>query len=254
MPIRDYSYDPSATYAARRHVTIHGVNYPAGAIVPRELAGDERTYRKWFEARMLGRVPATAESAASAPKPEPVIVPKAMQEFQASGEYQQPTPMAQTQVAPIANGNGHHHDIPASERLMEAVAASAAPIVLTPEQQNEGYIEPVGRGWCNVHFRGKVKKVRGLALASQQLDAFRAEVGLDPLQPAPDDAPGAEAAQATGALQPGDQMVDGETGEITTFTGGDTDETPDSEAPSAPWNPDSEPSDDAVRLPEDAGA
>ncbi len=53
MVARIEPYDPSKTYAARRPIRASGVLYNPGELVPRSAAPDERTYRKWFEGRML---------------------------------------------------------------------------------------------------------------------------------------------------------------------------------------------------------
>lgn len=235
MAVRAMMYDPSATYVARRKVTIGGRDFDVGTPIPRELAADERTYQKWWGARMLMRA---QDAAAVAAQPVPkAMVPADQDRADWAENYSKHVAEKQAEAAPIPHANGHH--IPASEKLMDAVAAQAsaapaaepAPLALTEQQMNEGHIEMAGRGWCTIHFRDKKDKVRGLALASRKLDEFRAEAGLPPLTPAE---PASEPPVAQ--LQPGDQVVDGETGEITTVSGGeDLPELPDDETPSAPW-------------------
>lgn len=238
MPVRELAYDPHATYAARRILTIGGQQFPVGALIPRSLApGGERQYKRWWDARMLMRAPEVANGHAN------------VETHSAPGNGGHRVETAQASIsssaATVVNGHGAHEAQPvpkamepASERLMDMAAAQAvaaqglasgeresgpapsepgsplgevgAGSLDAPDRNpNEGYIEPVGRGWCNVIFRDKTEKVRGLALASQRLDQFRVEAGLAPL------------------------IAQGETGEPTVPEG--ESEQPDSETPSAPW-------------------
>jgi len=241
-------YDSSKTYAARRPIRASGVLYNPGDIVPRDAAPDERTYRKWFEGRMLCydlAGPRAHKAAPSAPEAQHVpkgMVPADADRQQWADEYSKMVAERSAQAAPIPHANGHH--VQQSEALMDAVAAQAVaqPPAAPAGNSNEGYIEPGGRGWCKVIFRGKEEKVRGFALASKKLDEMRAEAGLAPLSSeekqvepdvAPEVAPDAGAEPSAVPLRPGDQVVDGETGEITTVT--EEVELPDEETPSAPW-------------------
>lgn len=232
MAVRAMMYDPSATYVARRKVRIEGRDYDVGELVPRELAADARTYEKWFGARMLMKAEAGAPAALPVPKAMVPVV-------NFTNNSSEPLGIEINGVShAIPAANGHH--VPASEMLMDAVAAQAAVPAASPVpagNPNEGYIEPGGRGWCRVIFRGKEEKVRGFALASKKLDEFRAEAGLAPLSPEDKQAdPEGTPELPVGALQPGDQVVDGETGEISTI--GEEIELPDDETPSTPWTGD----------------
>jgi hypothetical protein len=161
-------------------------------------------------------------------------VQSATQTFQASGEYQ-PVPKNMTTVQIGAAGG------PASGNGGGGV---------TELQANEGYIEPSGRGWFNVHFRGEVEKVRGAALASQTLDKFREKAGMAPLSETKEPAAG-EAAAPNGDDAPWDEAntpsphagtiienIDSAQSEADfAHTGGETDELPDEDAPSVPYVP-----------------
>jgi hypothetical protein len=222
-------YDSGKIYAARRAVTINGVEYKPGELVPRDAARDEFTYRKWFENRLLA---APVEDA-------PVIAAPATQTFQASDEYQ-PVPKGMITVEVTVHGNGDASPPAANGGTNPALHA------------NEGYIEPNGRGWFTVHFRNeKPEKVRGALLASQTLDKFRENAGLAPLSESKD-APAGEAApqdgDGTGTApaasgddapwddSPAEQADGAQLGDFA-HTGGETDELPDEDAPSAPYVP-----------------
>lgn len=256
MAVRATMYDPSATYVARRKVTIGGRDFNVGDPVPRDLAGDERTYLKWWGARMLMKPEAGARVA---PQPAPTIVPKAMVP---AGEdradwvenYSKHVAEKQAEAAPIPHANGH--SVPASERLMDAVAAQAVTKPAEPPapagNASEGYIEPGKKGWCTVVLGTRKEQVRGFAAASAKLDEMRAQAGLAPLPaeaapaadaPAAADEHASEAPQADATaaeppvlpIRPGDRFVDGETGEIHTVQAEAEVEQPDGETPSAPW-------------------
>lgn len=238
--MRAIQYDPSATYAARRHVTISGENFERGQVVPRSAAKDERQYRKWWDTHVLTLNPvSTAEGSQGAPHAQPV--PKAMAPVvNVINNTADPITLdvnGQAHTIPAANGV----PLPASEMLIEATAAKAAAEApaITDAQRAEGHIVIGGRGWCRIYFQDKEEPIRGVKLAEKRLDEMRVAAGLAPLLP-PEEAEPAPL-----------EVVDGETGEITSLealasagptlyaehTGGETTELPDEDTPSAPWAP-----------------
>lgn len=247
-------YDPRAIYAARRHVTIEGRTFKQGDPVPRSLAPSPAKYREWWHVGMLRREPYQGDLPANfdAASPPPASNGHAVSEAQKAANG------AALQQA-LANGgridvaNGHAADgsaaIPAG-----MVAAMAAP---SPGDPNEGYIVAKGRGWCTVVFRDIQEKVRGLIAATERLNEHRVAAGLEPFALPEVDAAGGVPQEErpdvgekppmpghVAQLQPGDEVVDGETGEITTVQP----EPPVDDDPlTAPWG--EEPDDDTPSVP-----
>jgi hypothetical protein len=175
--------------------------------VPRSFAprGEEQ-FKKWFYHRLIVRADGVQHErpngAAVTPTPNaPPPVPKAMKPVAVVAE------VTVNEAAGTVAVTVTHPESGAS--------VTTEPATVYP---NEGCIEHAGRGWYNVHYKGETKKVRNLEAAQTMLSEWRGDPPI-------------------AQLQPGDEVVDGETGEITTVPGEPA--TAAEEFPTPPNAPDS---------------
>jgi hypothetical protein len=241
MVMRAVSYNPTETYVARRKVTINDRVFEQGAVVPREVAKDEGQYRTWF----LGRLLAPADgnlyrrvnfdkrlaqpNERAAPKPEVQPVPKAMISQDNPSASNNQTAERVTASTLSAEAQAQQDQRAELQRLMEAAIKEV--------EQRVGYLERTGRGWFIVRFRGNEEKVRGEDNAQRRLDGMREPLGI--VCESYTYLSGGELI-AVEKSKAGDQVVDGETGEIKVVTveppEPDEVELPDEDTPSNPFN------------------
>lgn len=233
MVARRVEYDPHAEYVARRRIETNGKVIEVGQPVPRSLCPrGERQFEKWFNSRLIMRADNVQHErpngdAVTPTQAAPLPVPKGMAPAvniinnaplrvkvettvdEATGavavtvtdvdrghSVTTPNSPDTTQRSATEGGEGTAEAGSSQQQTgkLDAPAATDAPPVVYP---NEGCIEHAGRGWYNVHYKGETRKVRTMEAAQAALSAWRG------------DPPVAQ-------LQPGDQVVDGETGGITT--------------------------------------